>query len=143
MLDDGFGIDLIESTSLGTLYNKNGLWQSGALQTEQSLASFLPRDMELVVLANSPIGVSSQFFRDVVTNIYLDNIVPEIPIGGWVARHGLTSGRYQETFKHYVGNHGMQLMCVSGYGTAAPLYPALSGKTPPPPTPQACHAPTP
>jgi hypothetical protein len=85
MLDDGFGIDLIESTNLGTLYNKNGLWQSGAVQTEQSLAYFLPRDMELVVFANSPIGASSQFFRDVVTNIYLDNIVPEISIGGWIA----------------------------------------------------------
>ena len=77
MLDNGFGIDLIESTSLGTLYNKNGLWQSGALQTEQSLTYFLPRDMELVVLANSPIGAPAQFFRDVVTNIYLDNIAPE------------------------------------------------------------------
>ena len=79
MLDDSFGIDLIESTSLGTLYNKNGLWQSGAGQTEQSLAYFLPRDMELVVLANSPIGNPGQFFRDVVTNIYLDNIAPGDP----------------------------------------------------------------
>ncbi len=74
MLDNSFGIDLMKSTHLGTLYNKNGLWQSGASQTEQSLAYFLPRDMELVVLANSPIGDPGQFFRDVVTNIYLDNI---------------------------------------------------------------------
>jgi hypothetical protein len=125
MLDNGYGIDLIESTNLGTLYNKNGLWRSGALQTEQSLAYFLPRDMELVVLANSPIGSSDQFFRDVVTNIYLDNIVPEIPIGGWIARHGLNAERYQEAFNDYVGNHGMQLMCVSGYGAAVPLYAAL------------------
>jgi CubicO group peptidase (beta-lactamase class C family) len=139
MLDDGFGIDLIESTNLGTLYNKNGLWQSGASQTEQSLAYFLPRDMELVVLANSPIGNPGQFFRDVVTNIYLDNIAPEIPVGGWIARHGLTSQHYQEAFNDYVGNHGMQLMDVSGYGTATPLFAALWVKTASPPAWQARH----
>jgi hypothetical protein len=139
MLDAGFGIDLIESTNLGTLYNKNGLWQSGASQTEQSLAYFLPRDMELVVLANSPIGNLGQFFRDVVTNIYLDNITPEIPVGGWIARHGLTAEKYQEAFNDYVGNHGMQLMDVSGYGGSAPLYAALWVKTASPPTWQAHH----
>ena len=71
--------------------------------------------MELVVFANSPIGNPGQFFRDVVTNIYLDNIIPEIPVGGWIARHGLTAEKYQEAFNDYVGNHGMQLMDVSGY----------------------------
>ena len=76
MLDDGFGIDLIQSTPLGTLYNKNGLWEDGGAHVEQSLAYFLPKDMELVVLANSPIGSPAQFFRDVVTNIYLANIKP-------------------------------------------------------------------
>lgn len=139
MLADSFGIDLIEATSLGTLYNKNGLWQSGAAQTEQSLAYFLPRDMELVVLANSPIGNPGQFFRDVVTNIYLDNIAPEIAVGGWIARHGLTAEQYQEAFNDYVGNHGMQLMDVSGYGTAQPLYAALWVKTASPPAWQARH----
>jgi hypothetical protein len=139
MLDDGFGIDLIESTNLGTLYNKNGLWQSGVLQTEQSLAYFLPRDMELVVFANSPIGNPGQFFRDVVTNIYLDNISPEIPIGGWVARHGLTADQYQQAFNDYVGNHGMQLIDVSGYGTAVPFYAALWVKIASPPAWQARH----
>ena len=139
MLDAGFGIDLIESTNLGTLYNKNGLWQSGASQTEQSLAYFLPRDMELVVLANSPIGSPGQFFRDVVTNIYLDNIAPEIPVGGWIARHGLTAEQYQEAFNDYVGNHGMQLMDVSGYGGSTPLYAALWVKTASAPAWQARH----
>jgi hypothetical protein len=139
MLDDSFGIDLIEATNLGTLYNKNGLWQDGAGQTEQSLAYFLPRDMELVVLANSPIGNSGQFFRDVVTNIYLDNIAPEIAVGGWIARHGLTSEQYQEAFNDYVGNHGMQLMDVSGYGGATTLYAALWVKTAAPPAWQARH----
>jgi CubicO group peptidase (beta-lactamase class C family) len=139
MLDDSFGIDLIQSTNLGKLYNKNGLWRSGANQTEQSLVYFLPRDMELVVLANSPIGSSGQFFRDVVTNIYVDNIAPEIPTGGWIARHGLTAEKYQEAFNDYVGNHGMQLMDVTGYGTVAPLYAALWIKTASPPAWQARH----
>jgi CubicO group peptidase (beta-lactamase class C family) len=139
MLDAGFGIDLIESTSLGTLYNKNGLWQSGSSQTEQSLAYFLPRDMELVVFANSPIGSTGAFFRDVVTNIYLDNITFEIPIGGWIARHGLTADQYQMAFNDYVGNHGMRLMDVSGYGTATPLYAALWVKTHPSAEWQARH----
>jgi hypothetical protein len=139
MLDAGFGIDLTESTSLGTLYNKNGLWQSGSSQTEQSLAYFLPRDMELVVLANSPIGNPGQFFRDVVTNIYLDNITSEIPVGGWIARHNLTTQQYQEAFNDYVGNHGMQLMDVSGYGGSASLYAALWVKTASPPAWQARH----
>ena len=76
MLDDGFGIDLIQSTPLGTLYNKNGLWEDGSSHIEQSLAYFLPEDMELIVLANSPIGSPAQFFRDVVTNLYLANIKP-------------------------------------------------------------------
>jgi hypothetical protein len=139
MLDAGFGIDVIESTHLGTLYNKNGAWGSGAGQAEQSLAYFLPRDMELVVLANSPVGNPGQFFRDVVTNIYLDNIQPEIGVGGWIARHGLTSERYQEAFNDYVGNHGMELIDVSGYGTATPLYAALWVKTASPPAWEARH----
>jgi CubicO group peptidase (beta-lactamase class C family) len=79
MLDAGFGLDVIQSTPLGTLYNKNGLWWDGQ-HVEQSLVYFLPDDMELVVLTNSPVGPRSasaqtgKFFRSVVTNIYLDNI---------------------------------------------------------------------
>lgn len=138
MLDDSFGIDVIETTSLGKLYNKNGLWHLNG-NTEQSLAYFLPRDMELVVLANSPIGNPGKFFRDVVTNLYLDNIAPEIAIGGWIARHGLTAEQYQEAFNDYVGNHGMQLVDVSGYGAAQPLYAALWVKTASPPAWQARH----
>ncbi|HWH10204.1 MAG TPA: serine hydrolase domain-containing protein [Solirubrobacteraceae bacterium] len=77
MLGDGFGIDLLLSTPLGELYNKNGLWEDGAGHVEQSLAYFLPENMELVVLTNSPVGSPGQFFRDVVTKIYLANIKAE------------------------------------------------------------------
>jgi hypothetical protein len=142
MLDASFGVDLIKSTSLGTVYNKNGWWGAGGGQVEQSLAYFLPRDMELVLLANSPIGTpppSISYFRDLVTQTYLDNIVPEIAVGGWVARHGLTAQQYQMAFNDYVGNHGMQLVDVSGYGTATPLYAALWLKTASAPLWQARH----
>jgi CubicO group peptidase (beta-lactamase class C family) len=74
MLDDEFGIDVRTSTPLGILYNKNGGWSSGSGQTEQSLAYFLPEDMELAVLANSPVGINNQFFRDVISNIYSNSI---------------------------------------------------------------------
>lgn len=76
MLDNGFGIDLVAQTPLGTLYNKNGLWRDGAKRTEQSLAYFLPQNTELVVLANSPIGTADAFFRTLVTDIYTTNIKP-------------------------------------------------------------------
>ena len=46
------------------------------LDNAQSLAYFLPENMEMVVLANSPIGNPAQFFRDFVTNIYMTNIKP-------------------------------------------------------------------
>jgi CubicO group peptidase (beta-lactamase class C family) len=75
MLDAGFGIDVVGmNTPAGKLYNKNGLWRDGSLRTEQSLAYFLPEGMELVVLTNSPVGSPAQFFRDVVTQVYADNV---------------------------------------------------------------------
>lgn len=74
MLDNGFGIDVIADTPAGKLYNKNGRWTDGSGRTEQSLAYFLPENMELVVLANSPIGNPAQFFRSIVTQTYVDNL---------------------------------------------------------------------
>jgi CubicO group peptidase (beta-lactamase class C family) len=75
MLNNAFGIDLILDTPIGRLYNKNGFWLDGLTRTEQTLAYFLPDDMELVVFANSPVGPQNTFFRDLVTQIYLDNLV--------------------------------------------------------------------
>ncbi len=139
MLDNGFGIDVIASTPLGTLYNKNGRWQDGSVRVEQTLAYFLPRDMELVVYANSPIGTADTFFRDLVSKIYLQNIGPEIGPGGWIAHHGMTSEVYQETFNDLVGNHGMQLIDVSGYGATGNLFAALWVKNPAAPAWEARH----
>jgi CubicO group peptidase (beta-lactamase class C family) len=76
LLDDMFGIDVKMATQLGTLYNKNGSWGDGSGQVEQSLAYFLPQNMELVLLTNSPVGNPAQFFRDKITNLYIANIKP-------------------------------------------------------------------
>jgi len=76
-LDSLFGIDWKISTPIpgASLYTKNGLWEDGAGRVEQSLIYFLPENMEMVVLANSPIGATGQFFSSVVTDAYLANIV--------------------------------------------------------------------
>ena len=75
VMDSGFGIDVIANTPAGRLYNKNGGWGDGAARTEQSLAYFLPENMELVVYANSPVGVPAKFFRTVVTDLYMAHLV--------------------------------------------------------------------
>lgn len=75
MLDAGYGIDLIESSPLGTMYAKNGGWTSGNSQTEQCVAFFLPQGIELVVYVNSPIGTApGQFLMGNVAQYYIDNI---------------------------------------------------------------------
>jgi hypothetical protein len=90
MLDNGFGVDPFDPanhpfvfdllTPAGKVYCKNGRWFDGGQNRheEQSLAYFLPEDMELVVLANSPIDHPEQFMRDVVTQIYLDNLTTQL-----------------------------------------------------------------
>lgn len=95
MLDNGFGVDPFSIpppdvpippgllTPAGELYCKNGRWYDARPvgREEQSLAYFLPQDMELVVLANSPvadIGGPEEFFRDVVTQVYLNNLTTRL-----------------------------------------------------------------
>ncbi len=75
MLDDGFGIDWSVPTPLGRYYAKNGFWYNNLGQTEQGVAFFLPRNMELVVLVNSPVGPAGQFLYTVVSDAYAANIV--------------------------------------------------------------------
>ena len=139
MLGNGFGIDLTANTPQGKLYNKNGRWGDGANHTEQTLAYFLPADMELVVFANSPVGAADTFFRDLVTNIYMASIGGEIGMGGWVAHHNMTGEQYQETFNNLVINEGMQLVDVSGYGATGNLYAALWVRNANPPAWEARH----
>jgi hypothetical protein len=59
------------------LYHRNRLWEKGDGlwgRVEQCLAYFLPEEMELVVLANSPVGVPRKSFRALVNEIYLANL---------------------------------------------------------------------
>ena len=74
ILDNGFGIDVKQSTPLGTLYNKNGRRGKGGKE-KQVLTYFLPQDMELVAheLAD---GLAAQVFRTVVTDLHLANVKP-------------------------------------------------------------------
>jgi CubicO group peptidase (beta-lactamase class C family) len=72
MLDDGFGVDWIGSTAAGAYYAKNGLWENGDGQTEQSTAFFLPDDMEAVVFVNSQVGTTNPpgFLMGIVATAY-------------------------------------------------------------------------
>ena len=68
-MNAGCGIDKIISTPAGVLYDKNGAWGS-ASYAEQSVAFFLPENMELVVFANSNLGVPPLPFRGTIRNLY-------------------------------------------------------------------------
>src|SRR5262249_21035736 len=91
MLDNGFGVDPLIgdsalpaalSTVAGNVYCKPGNWNDPKKQDEQSLAYFLPQDMELVVFVNSMVdgqlGTSNNF-RYVVTQTYLDCLTDQLP----------------------------------------------------------------
>jgi hypothetical protein len=64
MVESLYGIDGSFPTNIGTVYWKNGLEHKQveerqfdyAYAAEQTLALFLPRDFELVVFVNSPVG---------------------------------------------------------------------------------------
>ncbi len=55
ILDQGLGLDVVDDTPAGRIYDKNGRWRNSG-NTEQSLAMFLPNEMELAIFVNSPIG---------------------------------------------------------------------------------------
>ena len=75
LLDDHFGIDWPVTTPLGTYYAKNGMWSDGSGHKEQSVAFYLPGQMELVLLVNSPVTSMDSFLYTVVSNAYTNNIV--------------------------------------------------------------------
>ena len=78
LLDDEFGIDWRISTPLGFYYAKNGMWSDPCGHLEQSVAFYLPADMELVLLVNSPVNAPGQFLYTVVANAYTNNIVERV-----------------------------------------------------------------
>jgi len=68
MLDRQFGIDKMKDTSLGRIYMKGGFWgDRGCI--EQSNVFFLPKGMELVILANSPFCMPNSGFMDNVLDV--------------------------------------------------------------------------
>jgi CubicO group peptidase (beta-lactamase class C family) len=75
LLDNMFGIDwkLPRAGDGAFTYSKNGLWHNGP-QTEQGVAIYLPEDMEIVVLVNSPINATQSFLETVVLTAYNANI---------------------------------------------------------------------
>lgn len=80
MLDRGFGVDVRRDTSLGRIYAKGGFWSLNGMFVEQSNAVFLPRGMELVLLANSTLCTPNMGFMPQVLDAIEANIRPR-----WVA----------------------------------------------------------
>jgi CubicO group peptidase (beta-lactamase class C family) len=76
MLDRGVGLDVIRDTALGRLYAKGGFWSLNGQFVEQSNAIFLPKGMELVILANSPLCSPNTGFMPQVLDIVEANIRP-------------------------------------------------------------------
>jgi hypothetical protein len=88
MLDNGFGVDPLMgdqalpaafTTLAGNLYCKPGNWNNTVNQDEQSLAFFLPQDMELAVFVNSMVDGqtgSTNLFREVVKQAYVESLLP-------------------------------------------------------------------
>jgi hypothetical protein len=91
MLDNGFGVDPLcgnsalpaaLTTLAGNVYCKPGDWRDSPnppARDEQSLAFFLPQDMELAVFVNSMVdgqtGETNKF-RKVVKKAFLDSLTP-------------------------------------------------------------------
>ena len=62
--------------------------------------------------------------EDVTRTTEFDRLVP-VPLGSWVARHGLTNAQYQQAFDEFVGQ-GFRLVHVDGYGVnGQDLYAAI------------------
>jgi len=75
MLERQFGIDVLTDTPLGRIYAKGGFWSEGAgVTVEQCNAFFLPKGMELVILANSTFCKQNTGFMGDVINAIRNNI---------------------------------------------------------------------
>jgi len=65
MLDRKFGVDLKEDTPLGRIYGKGGFWSfERGKYVQQTNLFFLPKGMELAILANSPLCTPDRAFMD-------------------------------------------------------------------------------
>ena len=78
MLQAGFGIDLgwpLESP-MGPIYAKGGFWGDNKGRIEQTNAILLPRNMELVILANSPLCAPGVGFMGQVGTAIVASVRP-------------------------------------------------------------------
>jgi CubicO group peptidase (beta-lactamase class C family) len=73
-IDAMLGLDQVHDTPAGKIYNKNGGWGDGAGNVEQSVVFFLPENMEVAVLVNSPIGSTNESLRNTVRIAYMNNL---------------------------------------------------------------------
>ena len=90
MLDRQFGLDFMKDTPLGRIYAKGGYWSSDEGHVQLSYAFFLPKDMELAVLVNSPFCPHRNLMlemRDaILANIEINRFVIAIgAVGGLAA----------------------------------------------------------
>lgn len=75
MLDRQFGLDVKRDTKLGRIYAKGGFWSfDHGRFVEQSNVFFLPKGVELVILANSPFCKPDTGFMDKVLAAIENNI---------------------------------------------------------------------
>jgi CubicO group peptidase (beta-lactamase class C family) len=78
MLDRQIGFDLKEDTPLGRIYGKGGFWSfEGARYVQQTNVFFLPKGMELAILANTPLckpdtGFMGDVFNAIKRNIHFN-----------------------------------------------------------------------
>jgi CubicO group peptidase (beta-lactamase class C family) len=94
MLADGFGLESPRDVPLGRIHWKGGWWQSpdALMRVEQSSAYFLPDDMELAVLVNSPYAagdVPGQVEKAIRSNTH----PPFFPIRGVLLAGGFRTTR--------------------------------------------------
>lgn len=75
MLNRQFGLDVKKDTPLGRIYGKGGFWSfDGGRFVEQTNVFFLPKGMELAILANSPHCTPDTGFMGKVLKAIEDNI---------------------------------------------------------------------
>ncbi|MGA7126778.1 MAG: serine hydrolase domain-containing protein [Chthoniobacterales bacterium] len=96
MLDDGFGLNWTITTQLGTYYAKIGGWSGDGGRMEQSIAFFLPQQMEFVLFVNSPVAFAApgqllSYFDAGTPGNVSDPVI--VGFGGWEVFQFLFAGR--------------------------------------------------
>jgi CubicO group peptidase (beta-lactamase class C family) len=121
MLDDGFGLNWTVPTPLGTYYAKIGGWSGDGGRMEQSIAFFLPQQMEFVLFVNSPVGFPApgqllSYGDNGTAGNVSDPVV--VGFGGWEVFKFLFGGRNLAVQDRiYAVNQNGQLLSYGDNGT--------------------------